>query len=207
MSNVKIMKPAGISVRFLNQPVIKEGVKNIAGTAAFIFGIIEVYDIYQILRGREISTETNSDALNWIQVAAKAVLGCAKISLILSAATSRPGGFIISTVMGSVFSSGQLESVFGPNTVFAVNPWHLRHVFSIAAVILALPSVIQSTYRGVHWVYKKIAQHENSPAQNIESQGSWLTDRKTRMMALFNTIISRPLQHLGNQLCRAAIAV
>lgn len=199
-----IKNGSGTAVRFLNQPVIKEGVKNIASTAAFTFGIIEAYDIYQILRGREISTETNSDAPKWIQVASKVALICAKISLILSAATSRPGVFIISTIMGCVFSSGQLESVFGPNTVFAVNPWHPRHVFSIAAVILALPSVIQSTYRGMHWAYTKISQHENRPAP---SQGSWLTDTKARMMALFNTITSRPVQHLGNQLCRAAIAV
>ena len=184
---------------------IKEGVKNIAGTAAFTFGIIETYDIYQILRGREISTETNSDAPKWIQIAAKVALICAKISLILSAATSRPGVFILSTIMECVFLSGQLERAFGPTTVFAVNPWHPRHIFSIAAVILALPSVIQSTYRGIDWTYTKISQHENSRAQNITHQGSWLTDTKTRMMALFNTITSRPTQHLGNQLRRVFV--
>lgn len=35
---------------FLNQPLIKEGVKNVAGVATFAFGLVEVYDLYQILR-------------------------------------------------------------------------------------------------------------------------------------------------------------
>jgi hypothetical protein len=111
MAAIAIKNGLGTTVRFLNQPVIKEVVKNIAGTAAFAFGIVEAYDIYQILQGREVSTEPNSDTPKWIQIAAKVALVCAKISLILSAATSRPGIFIISTIMGSVFSSSQLEGV------------------------------------------------------------------------------------------------
>ena len=72
---------------------------------------------------------------------------CAKVSLILSAATSRPGVMIVSTSVGRVFPVRQFERVFGPNTIFAVNLWHPRHVASIAAVILALPLVAQSTYK------------------------------------------------------------
>lgn len=191
-------------VRFLNQPAVKEGAKNIASTAAFVFGLIEAYDIYQILRGREISTETDTDSAKWIQVANKIILLCAKTSLILSAATSRPGVFIISTLAGQIFSSKQLEYAFGPNTIFAVNPWHPRHVCSITAVILALPSVIQSTYRGMHWVYNQFSQNNQSQNKPGE-QTSWLTDRKARLMALINTVTSRPTQHICNQLCRAAL--
>lgn len=202
MATAAIKNGLGTVVRFLNQPSVKEGVKNIVGIAAFTFGIIEAYDIYQILRGREISTETNSAAPKWIQVATKVALVCAKISLILSAVTSRPGVFIISTMMGCLFSTAQLQRVFGPNAIFAVNPWHPRHIFSVAAVVLALPSVIHSAGKGIQWVYTKICQHENVSAQNNERQGSWLTDTKVRLMALFNTITSRPVQHLGNRLCR-----
>lgn len=207
MATTAIKNSLGRAVRFSNQPVIKEGVKNIASTAAFTFGIIETYDVYQILRGREVSTETNSDAPKWIQVATKAALACTKISLILSAITSRPGVFIISTLVGCVFSSSQLERVFGPNTVFAVNPWHPRHIFNITAVILALPGLIESTHQGIRWAYVKICPRENGQEQNTEGRRSWLTDAKIRMMALFNTITSRPIQHLGNQLCQSAIAV
>jgi len=42
------------AVRFFNQPLIKEGIKNVAGVVTCAFGIVELYDIYQIMRGREI---------------------------------------------------------------------------------------------------------------------------------------------------------
>lgn len=188
-------------VHFLNQPAVKEGIKNITSAAAFTFGLIEAYDIYQILCGREISTETDIQAPQWMQIANKIILLLAKISLLLSAATSRPGVFIISTLLGQIFSNEQLESAFGPNTVFAINPWHPRHIGSIAAVILALPSCIQSGYRGMRWVYDQFA---DSSQHEIGEEASWLTDSKVRLMALFNTIGSRPVQHLGNQACRFA---
>jgi hypothetical protein len=187
------------SVRLLNQPVVKEGVKNLAGSVTFVFGLVEVYDIYQIARGREISTEACSTSPQWLQVANKVVIICAKISLILSASVSRPGVFIISSLVKCVFSTAQLNRVFGPNTILAVNPWHPRHVISIAAVILALPSVIQSTYKGVNWSYKKICQYQNTLPQQTNN---WLTDSKIRLMTLFNTITSRPTLHIGNQLGR-----
>ncbi|MBS0620263.1 MAG: hypothetical protein JSS61_02250 [Verrucomicrobia bacterium] len=151
-------------VRFLNQPMVKEGIKNVAGTITCAFGILEVYDIYQILRGNSSCTE----ASGWVKTA----LICAKLSLILSAATARPCVLIFSAVLGS---SG----------IFAENPWHPRHVFSIVAVILALPAI----------AVRSSTQKRNEP-------GPWLTDAKVRMMAGFNLVTSRPVLHLGNQLCR-----
>jgi len=185
------------SVHLLNQPLVKEGVKNLAGSVTFVFGLVEIYDIYRIARGREISTEASSTSPKWLQVANKVVIVCAKISLILSAGLSRPGVFIISSLLGCVFSTAQLDRVFVPNTIFAVNPWHPRHVISIAAVMLALPSVIQSTHKGVNWMYKKICHYQNNPPQQANN---WLTDSKIRLMTLFNTITSRPTLHIGNQL-------
>jgi hypothetical protein len=189
------------SVRLLNQPIVKEGVKNIAGVVTFGFGLVEIYDVYRILQGREITSESDLDLPKWIQVAHKVVIVSAKISLILSAGVSRPGVFIISSLMGCVFSTGQLNRVFGPNTIFAVNPWHPRHVVSIAAVILALPSHGESMYQGIKWVYNRIRQHHAAPA-NLQRVRFWLTDTKIRLMSLFNTLTSRPVLHLGNQLGR-----
>lgn len=201
MTAVTIRRGVTQVVRFLNQPNVKEVVKNIASAAAFAFGLIEAYDIYQILRGRAISTETDVQLPKWMQIANKIILLCAKISLILSALISRPGVFIISTIVGQVFSSKHLKYAFGSNTTFAVNPWHPRHVFSIVAVVLALPSAIQSIYGGMHWVYGQLTR--NRDLQNrVGKATSWLTDTKIRLMALFNTICSRPVQHLGNQVCR-----
>lgn len=187
------------TVRFLNQPLVKEGIKKVAGCVTFAFGVVEIYDIYQILKGREITTETYSDYPKWVQVANKVVIVCAKISLILSAGISKPGVFIISTLVGCVFSSHQLEQVFGPNTIFAVNPWHPRHVVSIVAVIIALPSFAQSAYKASKWVYNKI---QNGQSSNDLQNNSWLTDTKVRLMNLFNTVTSRPALHIGNQFGR-----
>lgn len=192
------------SVHLLNQPVIKEGVKNIAGSVTFAIGLMEIYDVYQIARGREISTEPCSTYPKWIQVANKVVIICAKISLILSAGVSRPGVIIISSLVGCVFSTNQLKRVFGPNTIFEVNPWHPRHVVSIAAVILALPSIAQSTYKGLDWLYKKVRLLQNTPP-DAHHVSNWLTDSKIRLMALFNTITSRPTLHIGNQLSRTIL--
>lgn len=190
-------------IRFLNQPVVKEGIKNIAGAVTFAFGIIEIYDICQIARGRKISTEASAQSPRWKQIATKVTIVCAKVSLILSAGTSRPGIFIISTIMGKLFTTAQLERAFGPNARFAVNPWHPRHVVSIVAVILALPSVAQSAFKGASWACKKIRQCQEGTKRKQSEQ--WLTDSKIRLMALFNTITSRPVLHLGNRLCRFAV--
>ena len=170
MTTAAIKDGLTICVRFLNQPLVKEGVKNIAGIVIFAFGINTIYNSYRSLHSRTLTI--NADSPQWPQ-------NLTKISLILSATTSRPGAFIISKMIGCVFSQSRLERAFGPNTVFAINPWHPRHVVSIAAVILALPSL-----------YGK----------------EWQADRKLRLMALFNLITSRPVQHLGNQLHRRLIA-
>lgn len=189
------------SVHLLNQPLIKEGVKNVAGSVTMVFGLMEMYDVYQIMRGREISTELHSNSPRWVQSANKVVIVCAKISLILSAGVSRPGVFIISSIVGRVFSTAQLDRLFGPNTIFAINPWHPRHIISIAAVLLALPSVAQSAYKGGHWVYQKIGHYQNESG-NRQEANQWLTDVKIRLAVLFNTITSRPTLHVGNQFGR-----
>lgn len=189
------------SVRILNQPGVKEGVKKVAGSVTFVFGLIEIYDIYQIIRGREISTEINKDNPKWMQVAHKVIILSAKISLILSAFTSPPGVFLITVVSGYLFSAEALTSAFGPNTIFAVNPWHPRHVVSIAAVILALPAVLLATYQAVTWAHKKITQFKNDPEQ-AQTFKAGLTDAKVKLMTLFTTATSRPTLHLGNQLGR-----
>lgn len=191
------------SSRLLNQPLVKEGVKNVAGQVTFVFGLVELYDIYQITQGREISTEAGaySNSPKWMQVANKVSIVCAKISLVLSAGVSRPGVLIISSLVGTVVSTSQLTRVFGQNTIFAVNPWHPRHVASIAAVVLALPSLMQSAYKGVHSIQKKISYPVKASA-NASDAKTWFTDAKINLMNLFNTITSRPTLHVGNQLGR-----
>lgn len=182
-----MISPIAGAIRLFNQPLVKEGIKNVAGSLTLAFGLVEIYDLYQIARGREISTEDYSAYPKWVQIANKVILISAKISLILSAGVSHPGVFILSTLAGCAFSTAQLDQVFGPNTLFAINPWHPRHVISIVAVALALPSVLQTTYKAFKASEKPLA------------------DSKTRLSALFNTLTSRPLLHIGNQLSRGLI--
>lgn len=192
----------------LNQPLVKEGVKNIASVVTFIFGIVEIYAIYQSVKNRNITTETSTQKFSWPETIKKIVVVCAKISLILSGMVSRPGLFIISTLVGHFFTPLQLESVFGPNTIFAVNPWHPRHVASIAAVILVLPTLLQTLYQGGCWVYKKItqqAQPKEEASVEPPSERNWLTEIKMRLMVLFNTMTSRPVLHVGNQVFRKLV--
>lgn len=174
-------------VQFLNQQLVKESIKKIVGSVTFAFGLVEIYDVCQILKGREISTEACSNDPKWMQIANKIIIVLAKISIIFSAATSPPGVFLISSLMGCFFSTDQLSGVFGPYTVFAINPWHPRHIASIAAVIFALPSVVQSVFIGVQWAHKTLLHNG-------------LTDNKVRLMAIFNTATSRPVLHFGNRI-------
>ena len=175
---------------FLNRPLIKEGVKVVVGAISFTFGAIEIYDL---VRNRSFKSSS------YIQTAAK-------VSLILSAMVSRPGVWVISTLVGRVFAPEQLQRVFGANTIFALNPWHPRHVCSIAAVILAIPSVIHSTYLGIHSLMRySIFSQQLRFHVECEQPSGQLSDREVRGMILFNTLTSRPIMHLGNQLCRAMV--
>ena len=181
------------AVNFLNIPSVKAGVKTAVGTITFIFGVVESYDIYRMIYEKKDSAETNTS-----------LLSSAKISLILSATTSWPSVFVISKIAGHLFSNKQLESAFGPNTIFAINPCHPRHLVSFAAVILSLPSVTHSIYKGACWAYAKVRLNEKLQISHITTKDkSCLTARTIHFMALFNTITSRPFQHLGNQLCRS----
>lgn len=129
---------------FVNEPLIKEGIKDVAGSVTFIFGAYALYDLSQSLL-----TAKKVNAL------------FAKISLIMSAVVSRP--------VIHVFSYFEMKS-----STFQQNPWHPRHVISIAAVILAIPCIVFGNFSG--------------------------KNRKIRWMLIFNTITSRPVLHIGNQI-------
>ncbi len=197
--SIEAKKLINTTVHLLNQPLVKEGVKNIAGSVTFAFGLIEMYDIYQIVKGGNVSSEIFSKNPTWLEVANKTIIVAAKISLILSAGVSRPGVFIVSSLMGEAFSTTQLNTMFGANTIFAVNPYHPRHIVSIAAVILALPSIVQSVCKTTSFAYKKVMQFTGDKTVTSNAKNG-LTDAKIRLMTFFNTITSRPTLHLGNQL-------
>lgn len=193
-------------IKLLNHEPVKEGIKYGASSLSFACGLFEIYEIAQILRGKcRVSSEiTATDRIiapsielqpstpAWITISNKVIIAAAKISIVLSAGVSRPGVFIISSLAGSVFSAEKLTKVFGPNTLFAVNPWHPRHVVSIAAVILAAPSVIQS-------VYRFCASYKAPDCK----YSVIINDSKVRLMTFFATLTSRPTLHIGSWVFRA----
>ncbi|WP_032125760.1 hypothetical protein [Candidatus Protochlamydia naegleriophila] len=187
-----------IGIHFLNQPLIKDWVKNAAGSMTCVFALVEFYTICQIIKGREISITIAPQAPKWMQRWCKTTIICAKISLILSAIVSRPGTFVISTLIHSIFSTAQLETVFGPNTIFNINPWHPRHIISLIALALAFPIIAQSCYQGMKWTYKKMHRYLSQRAVQ-HSQFSEI-NTKVKLAALFSTLTGRPVLHIGNQL-------
>lgn len=167
---------------FLNRPVVKQGIKNVVGGLTCSFACYEFFLSPKSLEIREPK---------WVQGARKVSTFTGKISLIMSAAVSSPGVYAISRLSGLFFTKEQFSTVFGPNTIFEIYPWHPRHLASFAALILAFPSVAFTSGEGIYWLYRKV---KHIPINS--------TDHKVQFMVLFNTVTSRPLLHIGNQLLR-----
>ncbi len=155
------------SLNFLNQPSIKNAVKDFAGFVTCLFGMVEIYYLCHFYKAKEKTT------LNFIS----------KLSLLLSPFVTRQG-ILLMTTFTSLFSL-QFNGFFGQNTIFAVNPWYPKHIASIAAVLLALPAL-----------YTKLA-----PSKFNFLQDKTLNNR-IFFFLLFNTLTSRPVLHLGNQLAQ-----
>jgi hypothetical protein len=187
--------------RLLNTPTMKEGVKNVAGSVTFAFGLLAAYDFYQIARGRKLCSEASEGAPRWKVVTNQMIVLFSKVSLILSAGVSRPGIYLSSKVMSTFLSVSQMETLFGESTIFAYNPWHPRHYVSIIAVSLALPSLVQMVYKSTRWVWRKL-QGQRVAVENVPVDQRWLSDSKVRGMIVYNTLTSRPSLHLGNYLAR-----
>ena len=117
-------------VRFLNQPLVKEGIKEVIGAITFLGCAVEIY---------HFATEYPSTTL-------KVVVVCTQLSVILACLTSRPGLRLCHWVAHKLARPETLVRLFGPSTNFVGNPWHPRHVASITASLLAIPAVAQSLY-------------------------------------------------------------
>lgn len=202
MSPVKLYSKLffNYSVSVLNQPNIKEGIKTVAGSVTFMFGLLEIYNLYRITKGDRSVFESFKDYPKWQRVSLSVIIVCSKISIILSAGVSKPGLFIITSLFGQFFSSEQIEGVFGPNTIFEINPWHPRHITSIVSVALAMPFMMLNLYQGVSFVCRRINVIKNIQEEKIKNLE---TDFKIKSMAYFSFLTSRPILHLGNQFVRA----
>jgi len=151
----------------LNHPVVKQNIKNLAGLMTCLFGLMELSSLFF-----KINKENNNSTI---------FLFFSRISIFLSPLTTSFGLWLILNL--SLLFPFQIESFFGKNTIFAINPWSPKHVVSIMAVCFALPALFASFKC---WLYRKVTNPIVS---------SWIL-----FVLLFNTLTSRPVLHLMNQL-------
>lgn len=173
--------------QFLNQPLVKENIKNVTDRMSFAFAIFGLYNIGQILLGHRVSSEAAPSGLEKMAVVS------GKISVLLSGLNSQISVKLFSKLASYVTTPAQLERLFS-----AVNPRHPRHVLSIAALVFAAPSITLSTYKTVNWAYRVI-RPSTKKTKSVNSSVFGLTDAKVRAMVLFNTLFSRVTLHNANQ--------
>ena len=152
------------SVRLLNQAHVKEGVKNVIGCMTFFGGLAAFSQM-------SCKSKTSSD---WWGTADKAISFFLKASIVLSLIASRPSLYFWEKI---AIPRTWLE-IFGPNTVFALNPWHPRHLLNITANALSAAALVK-------WVFDRCAP---SP----EALGFLVA------LGAFNFLTGRSTLHLAN---------
>lgn len=123
-------------VSALNQPFIKQGIKNVVGAVTFAIGARALYDYSRGKIYSEYATGVIDGPKRRIDEIA---LSLAQTSFILSTTVTPMGVWMI--------SAAQLEKPFGPNTTFEQNWKHPRHIMSFVSLGLALPLVANCLYR------------------------------------------------------------
>lgn len=113
-------------VQTVNKHEVKENIKKIIGVATFVFGVVQLWNLCEVLSGR-VTDKTYDSIANIVGI----------FSIILSAAVSRPGAMLITNLKRRFVSKEQTEKIWGKNINFERNARHPRHVTSFLAVILA----------------------------------------------------------------------
>ncbi len=111
------------------------------------------------------------------------------ISIILNGAVSPVGIAVISTIVHRFFIPEKLETIFGKNTIFAINPWHPRHAANVAAIILMTPTVLKEA----HSLYRRATKQE-PPIETEPQLNPWLSK-----VVIVNFVFSRVVLHVVNQ--------
>lgn len=158
-------------VNFINQPIVKQGIKNILSAPTLVFGCYELYDLFKKYQTGALASEEKDKNF-----------GFAHFSLITTALMTPIGIKIPETLFCFLLNPDQRLRWFGPNTVFEHNPLHPRHLFSFFNLAIALPSTIKVCQYAV-------AKLRSKSLPKIETE-EW--------MASWNVFTSRPVQHFVN---------
>ena len=135
----------------LNQPVVKQNVKDAIGGVNLIFGLLAAYDLCRNLAvDRNFSTDQYVNTVpRWFQIADKAAIIFAKLGAVLTAIVSRPGMFVTTSLGSLLLTAKQINAVFGNYAVFEANPTHPYHLASLGAFWLCIPLLATSLIKTV----------------------------------------------------------
>ncbi len=159
--------------RWLNQPVVKQVIKNVISTSSCVFAAIALYDLY-------MDPQPYED---------KYVLH-ARVTVIVTGALNPIALSGVSRVFNGTAVAKVFTSIFGQNVNFVSNPRHPRHVISIVNAILGIPAVI-----------RLLVFSRNESTQ--EGSNCILSNKQIQWIASVLCLTSRPALHLGNALVRS----
>lgn len=177
-------------VRLLNVPEVKQGVKNCIGVLTCAAGVIAANSLIR----HPSTTEVKEGDDLYSKCYRVSIIG-AKLCLVLSALTSAPAIKMFSAITAPI-SEATLSKCFGPNTIFAINPLHPRHLVSLAGPILGISSLALT-------VFAKIKLPQQPPVN--ESKWYEVTDKKVITLCGLVLLTSRPVLHGVNQFLSARI--
>jgi hypothetical protein len=163
---------------FLNMAILKEGVKKISGLVSVLFGVIVI--------GAEIAsfrTPNPKPRTGWGRV----ILVAAKISIFCAALSSPWVVYGAGWVFGKCFPRYDLGALFGPNTTFALNPYHPRHILAVVGSALGLIVLVH-----------KLVKFARGIKSEKEEGDLLITNRQIISIAAFNTLFNRTALHLVN---------
>jgi hypothetical protein len=192
-------------VSFLNQPVVKQSVKEGLGLVTCAFGVLGIYNEihhYRSLKNRVQSSHPRpSEATQ-----EKVIRFMTKFSLVTSLVMSSPGQALSRRVFSHLFTDEQLLRYFGPNLNFATTPGHPRHVLSLLSFALGIPATVLTFVKEGAWLIQKATQdHPPLPVVSPKSDEWVLSRRQIRWMATWDTLTSRPALHLVNHVVSMAL--
>lgn len=161
------------TARFFNHPPVKENIKETLGYITFFGGLAL---LFKMARAPKPQPE--------LTTAEKAVSYFLSLSIVLSCLSSRPGLRLCDKIFHQVATDSTWQSFFGPNTIFAVNPSHPRHLLNVIANLFALFAPFKAIF-------------------------NWYTSSEERQklvvgLGVFNLLTGRCTLHLANASFRLA---